>query len=169
MNTSNNTVMALDLPISLKVVLPKVTKATLVKLKNTLAVQNGELFDYYPLKLGETVGNYVELEVRPSVLKEGYVCIDKKFYKLTFKDLLKGKLNVSREYIFGNTKDNIANSERSEGSNQSAKPAPASARMGQPSTDTDEPGLSRLLEDKINKDAYLAWADQISTLLDLED
>ncbi len=169
MSTSTNAVQALDLPISLKIVLPKVTKATLVKLKNTLAVPNGELFDYYPLKLGETEGDYVELEVRPPVLKEGYVSIDKKFYKLTFKDLLKGRLNVSREYTFGNTKDDIANSENSDGSNQPAKPAPTSTRVGQPSKDTDEPGLSTLLESKINEDAYLAWANQISTLLDLED
>lgn len=136
---------------------PKVVKSVLEPTLNTIAIENGLFFDYYPIKLGDKTGDFVQLTKLPPVIAEGFVTYNKRLYKLTYRDFFRRRLNVQSSYT-----------------------APTSAtRTGAvESTNTPEPigvveagdnsvqsGVGNSVELQVLEDANLAWDEQINSLL----
>jgi hypothetical protein len=132
---------------------PKAVKPDLVPMANTIAMENGLFFEYYPVKFGVELGQYVQLTKLPPVLKEGYVTFNKKLYKLTLQDLIRRRLNVGQP-------------------SYGTEPTPT--EPGKPNTlpkvvrtssDNIESDTSQLAEIQICQDADMAWTEQVHTLL----
>lgn len=137
---------------------PKAVLQELNPMKDTIAVENGFFFEYYPIKFGIELGSYVQLTKLPPVLKEGYVTFNKKLYRLTLQDLIKRRLNVGQpSYGTERVTPNSTNNQ------------PVASEMVTTRVDTIEPGLGDPAEIQISQDADVAWFEQISTLLHIVD
>lgn len=124
---------------------PKLSNPNLTYVKDTYVVQNGLLFDYYPIKTKPLILDKVfSIEVSPPLLQDGYVCIDKEIYKVSANDLMKRKVYANKQY---STTKTTTITEQQFVSN---KPE---------SKSNEVPGI------EIDKDADLAWENQIDSLL----
>lgn len=94
---------------------PKESRATLDAVNGTFIVQNGLVYDYYPVKVSELIpGMFLKLDVSPPLLKEGTLVFQKKFYRVSVQQLLKRKIHVRSQYFpaSNNTNNNETSSER---------------------------------------------------------
>jgi hypothetical protein len=135
---------------------PKAVKNELEPMRDTIAVANGLFFEYYPIKLGEKVGGFVQITQLPSVLKEGYVTFERKLFRLTFRDFFRRRLNVNQP-SYGTTP--------AAGATSTATAGPTSTTVV-PSGNSDIQPRTRV-SDEVSLDEVinLAWDEQISTLL----
>ncbi len=141
--------------------LPKHVETTFVLRNNFFVVTNGEIFNYYPIKVlaSNDASSLIRLERAPPVLLEGYAIIGKKIYIVPLQDLQRKIIRKSREI-------------KRDTQNDSTEPAAKSV-----STLTDavqsvalpdylKSGLIDLTELEISKAADATWKDQIGTLYD---
>lgn len=133
---------------------PKETDRVLRPVTNTYAIMHGEVYDYYSIKLGESKGKFVELLKLPPCLEEGYITINKKLYFVTFKDLLRGRVNVEREFSTTATGD--------------GQPI-TTIVVDQNNSVDNQSGLNQSTELQEGEHADLAWQEQINALLHLDD
>ncbi len=129
---------------------PKESKGSLEPMANTIAVANGILFDYYPVKLGVQKGLFVEILKAPAVIVEGYITYKRKLYAVSFKDYIRRKVNVARHF------QPIA-----------ASPIPATIR--EQLRDPVQSTVNSDTEREIHAAADLAWSEQVKSLLALDD
>lgn len=123
---------------------PKYTKPNLVYTKDTFVVQNGLLFDYYPIEARILIPDKVyELRISPPIIREGYACINKTIYQVSVTDLIKRKVYVNKQFTGT--------------SNGATKGKSVSSKSEQ--SVVGDVGI------EIDKDADLAWENQIDSLL----
>lgn len=141
------------------VVRPKESKGALEPVTNTFAVQNGMLWDYYPIKLGDRKGDYVAIVKLPPVLKEGYATYQKKLFKVTFKDFLRSRVNVGQPAYTAEP-----GTDDESGSTEQPKLVTVKPAVNSEQCRTDDTfGV------QINEAADVAWQEQVRALLYLDD
>lgn len=129
---------------------PKLSKPDLDPSKEYFVVDNGMLFDYYPIKILPTSfgsGRFHKIEKSPPVISDGFVIFKKKIYKLTKEDLLRRRINVSAEY------------------HPTVQPIVAVSNA----PDIHKPAVSQPSRIELSEDANVAWEEQIRTLLHADD
>lgn len=137
---------------------PKESLTTLEPVVGTYAIQNGVLYDYYPIKFGEVKGDFVSLQRCPPILAEGYVTYQKKLYKVTLKDLLRSRVNVGVGPYSVPTTNNVA------GAAITAAAAPSSPTPGLQVT-AGQPELDPITGVQVTQAADVAWKEQVDSLL----
>ena len=140
---------------------PTVTKAALEPVTNTLAVRNGEVYDYYRIKPGEPRGDFVDLLKLPSVPTEGYITYKGKLYPFSLRDFFRRRVNVGQSAY-----RNPASADTTD-STASSVEAPAVAATA--TAHSDEPGSSNAFGLQEHQAADLAWQEQIDALQYLDD
>ena len=154
---------------------PKESRATLDPKANTIAIANGMLFDYYSIKLGERVGPFVTLLNLPPVIPEeaAFVTISRKIYKLTPKDYIRRRVNVSNPYNPRANATNAVNSTTSAescgGTGESTSASNRGHDLSRHNLHSDQQGSGGSTEAEEIKLANLAWLDQIETLQYIDD
>ena len=137
---------------------PKETRDTLERVLNTLAIRNSEgKFDYYSVSLSKTPrgtnGKFVDINRLPPVISEGYVYYKRNVYYISVREFLRRYVDVSKPPV-----DLAA-------FNQHYVPSSVdtgAASENKPGTNEDSGNISSEVID-------LAWEEQISTLLHLDD
>jgi hypothetical protein len=144
---------------------PKESKSTLEPMPHTFAVENGLVYDYYPIKLGLRLGDYIAIQKLPPVMKEGFVTYQKRLYKVTFRDFFRSRVNVGQPAYTPARNDDGASTSRS----TIVDPSPSSDVAATPASVGDQQGSESTFGLQINQAADLAWEDQIRTLLFVDD
>lgn len=142
---------------------PKHTSQELKPLANTFATLIGGEFHYFPIKLGERKGNFVELLIAPPMLAEGFVTFEKSLFRLSKADLFKGKVNVSSPVSPGNSSPVVIAEPGTE------QPASTPALESSPVAVNEQSGVDGDFRLSVDENADLAWVEQIGALLHLED
>lgn len=137
---------------------PKESKGTLEPIPNSFIVQNGMLYDYYPIRFGEVKGSFVELQKLPGLVTGGYVTYQKQLYTLSIQDFLRSRLNV------GIAAYTVPTTTNSAGASITAAAAPTSSDPGN-ITSFGQSFADATFGVQINKAADMAWKDQIDALL----
>jgi hypothetical protein len=128
---------------------------------NTYVVQNGFLFEYYPLVCKKTQrGNFLDIEISPGVLAEGVAMIDKKLYDVSLKDLVRRRIDVRKQRI----SEEPVREPRRRTRAKANDTVLTTASIVQLSADQQRP--SSLDSDQVAQAADLAWQDQVGTLLE---
>jgi hypothetical protein len=77
--------------------LPKLTMNDFKLKNNYYVVTNGEVFNYYPIKVEkETDAPFIKFEKSPPVILEGLAVVNKQVYRVPLADLLRGIIRKSR-------------------------------------------------------------------------
>lgn len=142
---------------------PKESKSVLEPTRNTFAVENGILYDYFSIKLGERRGDYVDITKLPPVIRPGFVTFQKKLYKLELRDFFRSRLNVGQP-AFSST---ISSDTGADAADATANPTVTNV-----DTTTESDGQSRVDSTfgvQVNQAADVAWEDQIRALLFADD
>ena len=126
---------------------PKESKGTLELMANTIAVANGLVFDYYPIKLGEKRGPYIDLVKVPPLIVEGFVTVGKQLFQVSYKDYIRRRVNVTNPY-------RVTASQQCSNHN-----------VVQSIPDRDQQAIKQCVEPILDEAANLAWKDQIDSLL----
>lgn len=126
----------------------------------SFAVQNGLMWDYYPMKLGDRKGDFVAITKLPPVLKEGYATYQKKLFKVTFKDFLRSRINVGQPAF---TAEPAATDEPSGTTDQ------PTATVDKPRVDSVQSGSDKSFGLQEHQAADVAWEEQVRALLHLDD
>jgi len=129
-------------------IVPKESKSNLEPTANTIAFQNGLVYDYYAIKLGSIKGPFLELFKLPPVMQEGFITVNKKLYKISISDYIRSRVNVSASSIDARISNTTA---------------PAVV------VDPNQQPLGVYLGIQEDGNANMAWAEQIESLLHLED
>lgn len=137
---------------------PKESKGALEPVKDTYAVENGVLYDYYPIKLGDRKGDYVTIMKLPPVLKPGYVTYQKELYKVELRDFLRGRVNVGTNFKYVPAEPGAT-----------TEPEPANGAVDNASVSAEQQGASPDPGIQIDQAVDMAWEEQIRTLLTLDD
>lgn len=135
---------------------PKWTRGALDVINNTYVVQNGLLFEYYPISCVPHADSdkFIKLQISPGVMVPGIAIVGKKLYDMSLEDLFRRRINVAKRH--GRTDDaNVVKS-------SPAKKTEDSTKL---STDSNESTLGKLFGGEIDKVADLAWQNEIDTLL----
>jgi hypothetical protein len=144
--------------------LPKLTSNDFKLKNNYYVVSNGEVFNYYPIKVVERAdGPIISFEKTPPVILEGLAIVGKKVYKVTVDDLLRRIIRKSREVNL--EVENGSNANQSEPATPVAEVIESPVAGNKTVQRTDERGLSREAEVEIGKAADAAWTNQIRALL----
>lgn len=124
---------------------PKLTSPNLTCVKDTYVVQNGLLFDYYPIKTKPLILDKVySIEQSPPVILDGFVCIGKELYRVSADDIMKRKVYGNKRYSAADTTTDTSTKS-------------VSNRPKQKSDDS--------IGFEIDQNADLAWQNQIDSLL----
>lgn len=125
---------------------------------NTLAVQNGEVYDYYRIKFGTLRGDFVDLEKMPLAIMEGYITYKGNLYRFTHRDYFRKHVNVGQSRfipaVIAATPDEPTTSE-------------ASGTAAMVAVDTgvvNQPSVSDVFGREVYEDANMAWEEQIESL-----
>lgn len=132
------------------------TRTELTYIANTFIRKTEEGYEYFRLKLATPVGNFAEIEKRPPVVDDGYICYKGTVIEVKANELIKGKVNVTRVTNAGVSRTITASStitDTLEGRDG------AIIKQGFDSKD----------EIQVGKDIDLAWAQQVGELLYNED
>ena len=138
---------------------PKLTRSTLDLINNTYVVQNGMMYDYYPISIkdGEATGNYLQIDISPGVKAPGFVTYKKSMYEVPIRDLVRRRIDVRRVI----TKDNT----REKAPRPAADKLPHIAREDGVQLNPEQLAASDLIGDEVSKAADMAWEDQVNALL----
>lgn len=140
-------------------VIPKFSSSSLVAKAGYLAVEEGSVYNYYPLNIGNVQGNFAEIDKLPPVLMPGYVTVNGQVYQVTLKDLQRRRINVGSAPITVVEPTSSRNSSK-----------PRTQRvLAQTSTNPNQSGTDAVSEFQINEDVDLAWKNQIESILYIED
>lgn len=130
---------------------PKETRGILEPVANTIAVADGLMFNYYPIKLGDKKGPFRELVKIPPLIVEGFVTVGKQLFQVSTKDFIRRRVNVTSPY-------------RATASQQSAN-----LDVVEAVSNPEQPAVVQCIDPAIDEAANLAWQDQINALLYLDD
>lgn len=144
--------------------LPKHVETTFILRNNFYVVTNGEIFNYYPIKVApsEDISPLIRLERTPPVLLEGYAIVGKKIYIVPLQDLQRKIIRKSRE-IKRETQNASDTSTDSNTEQPSATTLINTLRASALSA-FDESGISEASELEIAKAAHATWEDQVGAL-----
>lgn len=118
-----------------------------------------KFWHYYPVKISaERKGNFHEMEILPTVVREGYVWINNQLIYVPVGDLLRRHINVTRVATTTG-----AEAQTGDSSNVSTAVAPSPRRSD------NQPGLGFDIEPEIREAIDLASQDQIDSLQYLEN
>jgi hypothetical protein len=140
---------------------PKESRGALEPVPNTYAVENGVLYDYYPVKLGDRKGDFVTITKLPPLLREGFVTYQKKLFKVELRDFFRSRVNVGKPYV--------AAADGTNANTTATSDSVVSAELGQPSTTPDKQGTVDTSGIQVDEAVDLAWEEQIRALLTLDD
>ena len=116
-------------------------------------VQNGLLFDYYPVKVGpHSLSIFLSIEVSPPVLTDGFICYQRKIYKVSANDLLRRRINVKNEQSVETTD---TKREKAKSTNSRTDSVP----------DNRTQRADEFVEHEKSEDINLAFKNQIDSLL----
>lgn len=137
--------------------LPKFTEAAFTLRNNYYVVYNGEVYNYYPIKVVPwDDGPLIRFERTPPVLLEGYVMVGRKIYLVTLKDLQRKVIRKSREI------------QREVQNATDANAQPLSAILDSTVTTSvsngDESKLGGDITLEVSQAADAAWQDQVRAL-----
>jgi hypothetical protein len=139
---------------------PQSSRSHLEIRNNSYVVQNGFLFEYYPLVCNKTQrGNFIDIEISPGVMAAGVAILDQKLYDVSLEDLLRRRINVRKQRVTDERKH-----KRVGKSSSVPKPKMESESIVSPTV--DESGTSKAIGDQVSKAADVAWQDQVDTLLE---
>jgi hypothetical protein len=133
---------------------PKWSRGSLDVINNTFVVQNGMIYEYYPISVKpyDKDDKFIELEISPGIRSPGKAIIAKNVYDVSLADLERRRINVSKrinEEVGRNTSDTAskAKSSKPKASNNEQRSVPVSGR-------------------ELTKAADVAWEDQVESLLE---
>lgn len=129
--------------------------------KNSFIVEENEVFLYYTVSTIFKNDKFIEFVKKPPVLCDGILCHENKMYSVSVKELIKGIVNVSREYI-------QPTPTTSEGS-VSGIPRDFKPELENVISYVDESGALEVSEVQVDKDADVAWSQHLVELLYVED
>ena len=107
-----------------------------------------------PIKPGRV---FIRFTITPPVIKEGFVTIEGRTFYVTFDDLLRRRINVTREFIQRDTKST------------SSTDTEESAPVAEQTSNTDKSRAIKPIGIPDNEDIDLYWRDQIRTLQRVEN
>lgn len=144
--------------------LPKYTETTFILRNNYYVVFNGEVYNYYPIKVKAWGDDdpFIRLEKSPPVILEGYAMVGRKIFLVTVKDLQRKVIRKSREI-----QREVQNATES-ANNQSVSTILDSGTATAVLTE-DERRLIDATEMEVRKAADAAWEDQVRALLNDPD
>lgn len=143
--------------------LPKFTETTFILRNNYYVVFNGEVYNYYPIKVKSEDESkpIIRLERSPPVILEGYALVSRKIYLVTVNDLqrkvIRKSREIQREVQNATDSNNTAN-------NQSVSTLLDAGTATAVLTE-DERRLIDATEVEVRKAADAAWEDQVRALL----
>ncbi len=140
---------------------PTVTKGVLEPTTSTLAVRNGDVYDYYRIKAGDPRGDFVDLLKLPPVLMEGYVTYKGKLYPFSLRDFFRRRVNVGQSAYRPAT-----SADATDDTSSSGDPI---AVVTETITNPDQSGASNAFGLQEHEAANLAWQEQIDALQYLDD
>ena len=125
--------------------------------KNKFVTWNPALqaFEEFSIKIGDKIEgkNYVDLLIRPPVIRSGFLAFQKNIYYLSLHDILRGHFNVTKPYA------------RPATTTTAASPRLAAPVGAEPTGNTVEPGPGNSSWSELDKDAYILQQEQIEFLL----
>lgn len=139
---------------------PQVTKGVLEPTTNTLAVLNGQVYDYYKIKLGDSKGDFVEALKLPSMLMEGYITYKGKLYPFFLRDFFRRRVNV------GQSPHNTTAGVGADSAEPVDFPTTVVTATAADSNKSNASATFGLQEYEV---ANLAWEEQINALRDIND
>ncbi len=144
--------------------LPKHTETTFILRNNFFVVTNGELFNYYPIKVAASneTSPLIRIEKLPPVLLEGYAIVGKKIFIVPVQDLQRRIIRKSREI----KRDTQNATEPTNTTERQSVSAFTNAVQSPALPSFLESGVIDLTELEIAKVADATWADQIGALYD---
>ncbi len=147
-------------PEETSVNVPKFTENSLVIRNNYYVVTNGEVFNYYSIKIleGTKESPLLRFEKSPPVLLEGMVIVGKKVYQVTLADLYRRVIRKSREI-------KIEASDATNTTATSLSTIVASATDNNPIPNFHESGVSESFDLEITQAANIAWQEEVGSLL----
>lgn len=144
--------------------LPKLTMNDFKLKNNYYVVTNGEVFNYYPIKVEKDLGTeLLRFEKAPPVILEGIAVVNKKMYKVPVQDLLRGIIRKSREINL--EVENGSNASDADDSTSATEVIDTPVAGRKTVQRKDERGISREAEVEVGKTADAAWQDQMRALL----
>jgi hypothetical protein len=137
---------------------PKWTRAALDVINNTYVVKKDLLYEYYPiecapLKAGD---KFIKLVKSPGIISGGTAIVGKQLYSVSLWDLLRRRINVSKQQRRSTTDDNIG--ERVTATKKSKSSTKSKA-------DSKQSGSGQIFGVEVSEAADMAWEDQVHSLL----
>ena len=116
-------------------------------------------FEEFSIKIADQIEgkNYVELLVRPPVIRGGFLAFKKKIYQLSLHDILRGHFNVTKHY------------NRPATTNNTTIPEPAASLGGNSTSNTDQQRSQDALRASIDQAADLYFQEQVEQLYNFEN
>jgi hypothetical protein len=133
---------------------PKWSRGSLDVINNTYVVQNGLIYEYYPISVKPFApdASFIELEMSPGVRSPGKIILGKKVYDVSLADLERRRINVGKRI----TEDAGSNTSNNASKGKSSKSKATSNKQGS----------SEMFGGNLTKTADLAWENQIDSLLE---
>lgn len=133
---------------------PKWSRGSLDVINNTFVVQNGLIYEYYPISVKpfKPDAKFIELEVSPGIRSPGKIIVGKKVYDISLADLERRRINVSKRII--------------EDDGRSTSNDPSKGKSSKSKAISNKQRSIEVSGSKFTKAADLAWEDQIDSLLE---
>lgn len=150
---------------------PKYSRSTMDVLNNYYVVQNGLLFDYYPISTKpERNGKFIFLDVSPPVWKSGVAIIDRIQYDVSVQDIIRRRVNVSKSKQLTRSATNNTSTSSSSFPGDGKKAGESNIGSGgsSPLGEVQHPnqlGVDDSIGDEERQAVDLAWDQQVGTLL----
>lgn len=138
---------------------PKKISSELSSTSKSFQVKNGDLYEHFSIVIGDKQGNFINIEKLPPVLEPGYMAIENKVYEVNTQDLIRRRINVSREPI------TVPTSSGSTGTRAGS----LSAVLDKGDTNNQQSVANSVSEFQINQTINMAWKNQIESIFHLED
>ena len=141
---------------------PKLTTEALELKNNYYVVTNGEIFNYYPITVEETLDSptpIIRFLKSPPVLLEGIAILKKRIFSVTIEDLSRKVIRKSREIIRESTHARTITTAAELSANSVSTPLSTEVQL------INEPGPSAEAQLEVNQAANATWDEQIGALL----
>lgn len=145
---------------------PTSVSEIMTRKNNYYIVKQGDLYNYFRITLQPYLAGdlIMRFNKHPPVIREGIVVIEKKCYRVTIPDLMRGVIRKSRELV------KVQNGTKSIATTiEHAKPVVPSIvpiSSGEPTVhDSNEQAVSGEVENEICQQADLCWNEQVESLL----
>jgi hypothetical protein len=149
-----------------KIKAPTSVSETMTRKNNYFIVKQGDLYNYFrvtllPYKDGDLI---MRFDKHPPVLREGIVVIEKKCYKVTLPDLMRGVIRKSRE--LEKVQNGIKSITTTAECTKSSVSSVVLISSGKPTIhNPDQQTTSSEVENEVCQQADLCWNEQVESLL----